>query len=137
MNNENWNQYALPAPSTLLLVETDSLDAFFENSKLANHKTSYLAAFSSATNRYTFGNISSLIASMYRAKTNGLKSDPNWVANHPNWNKVMAVPVKTNYITYNNSSVLTSVTNDMSLTSTRLVGGSTPINIEVIYSKFK
>ena len=137
LNNESWNKFALPAPSTLLLVEADSLSSFFENSKLANHKTSYLAAFTSATNRYTFGNISNLIASMYRAKINGLRNDPNWVAHHPNWNKVMAVPVKTNYITYNNSSVLTSVTNDMSLTSTRLVGGSTPINIEVIYSKFE
>ena len=137
LNNESWNKFALPAPSTLLLVEADSLSTFFENSKLANHKTSYLAAFTSATNRYTFGNISNLIASMYRAKINGLRNDPNWVAHHPNWNKVMAVPVKTNYITYNNSSVLTSVTNDMSLTSTRLVGGSTPINIEVIYSKFE
>ncbi len=137
INNDDWSQYSLPAPSTLLMVEADSVSSFFENSKLANHKTSYLAAFVASTNKYTFANISSLIANMYRRKTNGLKTDASWVAKHPNWNKVYVIPVKTNYITYNNSSILTSVTNDMSLTSAKLVGGSTPVQIDVIYSKFK
>ena len=49
----------------------------------------------------------------------------------------MLIPVKAQYMTYNNSSVLTSLSNDMSLTSTRLQGGTTPITINVIYSKFK
>ena len=137
LNNDTWSEYTLPAPSNLLLIEADSVNTFFESSKLANYKTSYLAALSSSTNRYTFGNISSMVTSMWRAKTEGLRNDPNWVSSHPNWNKVIVVPVKTNYVSYNNSSILTSVTNDMSLTSTRLLGGSTPISIDVIYSKFK
>lgn len=137
INNDNWSEFTLPAPKTLLLLQCDSLTKFFENKKLANNKTSYLAAFTSSTNRYTFGNISNLIVNMYRAKAKGLKEDADWIAKHPYWNKVVLVPVTTNYISYNNSSILTSVTNDMSLTSTKLVGGSTPINIDVIYSKFK
>lgn len=137
VNYSNWTEYSLPAPSTLLMLETDSVKSFFEKGKLANYQTSYLASFTSSTNRYTFGNISDLIVHMYGAKTEGLKSDADWVSHHPNWNKVMLIPVKTEYMTYNNSAVLTSVTNDMSLTSTRLQGGSTPITVNVIYSKFK
>ena len=137
VNNTNWSNYSLPSPSTLLMLETDSVKSFFENKKLANYKTSYLASYASSTNRYTFGNISNLIASMYNAKTEGLKSDADWVAHHPNWNKVYVIPVKTDYMSYNSSAVLTSVTNDMSLTSARLQGGNTPISVNVIYSKFK
>ena len=49
----------------------------------------------------------------------------------------MLVPVTTNYTTYNYSTLLTEVANNMALTSTRLVGGSTPVQINVIYSKFE
>ena len=48
----------------------------------------------------------------------------------------MIIPVSTNYVTYNSNSVLTQVANDMTLTSTRLRGGQTPLVIDVIYSKF-
>ena len=55
-----------------------------------------------------------------------------------NWNKVVLVPVT---ISTNSSSVITKVSCDMSLASTRLVGGSqnphAPVRISVIYSKFK
>ena len=137
INNSHWSEYSLPAPSTLLMLETDSVKSFFEKGKLANYKNSYLASFASSTNRYSFGNISDLITQMYRAKTEGVKTNPNWLEQHPNWNKIMLIPVKAQYMTYNNSSVLTSLSNDMSLTSTRLQGGTTPITINVIYSKFK
>lgn len=136
INNAQLSLYNLPAPSTLLMIESDSVTSFFEKGKLANYKQSFLANYSSSANTYTFNNISELIAFMHTAKNRGMKSDANWVEHHPNWNKVMLVPVHTNYITYNQSTVLTEVTNDMSLTSTRLIGGSTPISIQVIYSKF-
>ena len=51
-----------------------------------------------------------------------------------NWNKVMLIPVVT---TYNSLNVLTRVRNDLSLGSTRLVGGDTKdIKISVVYSRF-
>ena len=136
INNEQSNIYNLPAPKSLLMVETDSVASFFEKGKIANYKSSHLAVYNTAQNSYSFNNICELITAMYQAKTNGLKSDPNWVSKHPNWNKVMLVPVTTNYTSYNQTSILVNVSNDMSLTSTRLVGGDTPISISVIYSTF-
>ena len=138
LNNEHWNAYNLPAAEQLLLVETDSLYSFFEKSKVANYKQSFLASYSTAGNSYTFSNIGALISAMHYAKTEGLKKDPDWVLNHPNWNKVLLVPVTTMTTTYSSSTVLTNVQNDMSLTSTRLRGGKdSPIKIHVIYSKFE
>ncbi|MBR7053369.1 MAG: DUF4270 domain-containing protein [Prevotella sp.] len=138
LNNEQWNNYNLPAPQTLLMVETDSVNSFFENSKVANYKHSFLAYFSTTANTYTFSNIGELISAMNTAKKLGLQKDPNWVSAHPNWNKVLLVPVTTTTTTYSNTTILSDVRNDMSLTSTRLKGGrNTPIEIHVIYSKFK
>ena len=138
INNVEMNTFNLPAANMLLMLERDSLHTFFEKSKVANYKQSFLANFYSSSNTYTFNNIGSLITSMYNAKKDGMKTDPNWVANHPNWNKVMLVPVTTTSATYSSSSILTDVRNDMSLTSTRLQGGrNTPLKIHVIYSKFE
>ena len=137
INNEQWNKYNLPAPQTLLMLEKDSVTTFFEKGKLANYKRSFISNFSSSSNKYIFNNIGGLINAMYAAKTAGLKSDPDWVSKHPDWNKVMLVPVTTTSTkTSTNSTILTGVSHDMSLTSTRLVGGTTPIVISVIYSRF-
>ena len=137
INNELWSLYSLPAPKTLLMLETDSVTSFFEKGKLANNKRSFLSTYSTSANRYVFNNIGGIINAMYAAKTEGLKNDPNWLSKHPNWNKVMLVPVSTTTTTSSsNTSILTGVAHDMSLTSTRLQGGATPIAINVIYSRF-
>jgi hypothetical protein len=137
INNEQASVYTLPTPTTLLMVETDSVASFFEKGKLANNKQTYLSTYSAASNNYSFNNIGSLILAMHHAREAGKRTDPEWESHHPNWNKVMLVPVTTNYTTYNYSTLLTEVANNMALTSTRLVGGSTPVQINVIYSKFE
>lgn len=66
-------------------------------------------------------------------------SNEEYAALHPDWNKVMIIPVETTYATLSSSSELTKVTYDMSLTSTKLVRGSTDNNnivLKVIYSNF-
>ena len=138
INNNTHGDYTLSTPSTLLIVEKDSMYTFFESNKIADNKLTYLSTF--ANNGYTFNNISALIRHMAEAKEKGLQSNPNWLALHPNWNKVVLVPVSTEYVTVGQNQVLAKVSHDMSMTSTRLVGGSAnpnqPIRISVIYSKF-
>lgn len=136
INNEHWSSYNLPAPSMLLMIETDSVQSFFEQGKVANYKQTFLGSYSKSANKYAFNNVGGIINAMNKARTEGLKSDPQWEAHHPNWNKVMLVPVSTTTVTYNNTTRIVGIHNDMSLTSTRLVGGNTPIAINVIYSRF-
>ena len=60
----------------------------------------------------------------------------NWTASHPDWNKMVLVPIS--YKTTSSSTVPTKVEHDMSLTSTRLVGGANKgIDISIVYAKFK
>lgn len=139
INNSNQSEYSLPIPKTLLLVEKDSVESFFNKQKLTDYRSSYLSTYSSVYNGYTFGNISYLITSMYRKRAGSTLSNEEYMLQHPNWNKVVLIPVETTYTTLSSSSELTKVTYDMSLSSTKLAKGTEDnkkISIKVIYSKF-
>lgn len=149
LNNENEdNPYNFATPSTILMVQKDSLQSFFEKSKLADSRTSYTTSYSSTgtyKNAYTFQNIANLVSAMYKNKGKG-----------ENWNKVVLVPVNVITTTQGYTTVISKINHDMSLASTRLIVGtddpnkdyttdektgkkvaSGPIRIKVIYSKFK
>ena len=135
-------EYPVDAPSTILMVHKDSLDSFFETKTLYDNTTSYITSLSE--NAYTFGNISNIITLMAKQKANGLKNDPQWVEKHPNWNKVLLVPVNaitsqsTDAYGYTTTSTIASIANQMGLTSTKLVGGiGTKIELKIIYGKFR
>ena len=134
INNDVQEGYTMNIPSSLLLVERDSLYTFFEKGKNIDNKQTFATTISG--NNYTFSNISNLIRHMAEARNNGLKGNPNWVADHPNWNKVVLVPVT---LKSSNGSIV-RVTHDMSLASTRLIGGEQnpygDIRMSIIYSKF-
>lgn len=151
LNNENEdNPYNFATPSTILMVQKDSLQSFFEKSKLADNRTSYTASYSSTgtyKNAYTFQNIANLISAMYKNKAEGEKKNAKWMDEHPNWNKVVLVPVNVITTTQGYTTVISKINHDMSLASTRLKRGlittdsngkeTSPIQIKVIYSKFK
>ncbi len=130
MNSNGLNSnFTLDAAQTLLMIPKGEIHSFFELGKVADYKTSFIASFNSTYNTYTFNNIGSLI------KYLGKNADRST----PDWNKVVIVPVT---VTVNSTTgELTKVAHDMSMTSTRLVGGSqnpySPLKISVIYSKFK
>lgn len=147
-NVDEDNPYNFATPSTILMVQKDSLQSFFEKSKLADSRTSYTASYSSTgtyKNAYTFQNIANLVSAMYKNKGKG-----------ENWNKVVLVPVNVITTTQGYTTVISKINHDMSLASTRLIIGtddpdkdyttdkktgkkvaSGPIRIKVIYSKFK
>lgn len=126
INAKQTGEYALKAPKTLLMLPRVDLYKFFEDKQVANYKTSFLATYDDKTNQYTFNNIGSLVRYMDEHRSN------------ESWDKVVIIPVTA---TTNTSGELTNITHDMSIASTKLVGGSNnhngSINITVIYSKFK
>ena len=149
-NKDEDNAYNFATPSTILMVQKDSLQSFFEKSKLADNRTSYTASYSSTgsyKNAYTFQNIANLVSAMYKNKAEGEKKNAKWMDEHPNWNKVVLVPVNVITTTQGYTTVISKINHDMSLASTRLKRGlittdsngkeTNPIQIKVIYSKFK
>lgn len=130
IGNSVESKYAYDVPTTVLMIPKDSLNSFFEHKEIINNKTSFLATYSKTNNTYTFNNIGSLIKAMQHAKESGETSAA--------WNKVVIIPVTT---TINKSKEILKIVHNMSLSSTRLVGGAknpnSPIKINVIYSKYK
>lgn len=130
--NQSPTEYTLDIPSNVIMLPEDSLYSFFANSSLPNYKTSFISSYSSSSNSYLFGNISGMVNAMYKAYKSGNASE--------NWNKVVILPVTLETATTSSGSTSTvGVTPDMSLTSTRLLGGDDnpdALKITVIYSKF-
>lgn len=120
------------APKQILMIPVDSLYSFFEENNLPDNKTSFVGTYSEKYNTYTFNNISTLISMMYENRQSGKFTE--------NWNKVVLVPVTISYNESSSSSSVTNVANEMSLRSTRLVGGyqnkRQPITVSVIYNRF-
>lgn len=136
-NTETDNQYIFDTPSYVLMIPKDSIDSFFKNGDVVNNRNSFYASYSSSTtNGYTFSNISNLITAMSKKK-----------GSSENWNKAVLIPITVSTVVENNSTMISKMTHNMSLTSTRLVKGTnettsdgkpaSPIQIKVIYSKFK
>ncbi len=130
INNDVKSEYSLDIPQTLLILPKDSLYSFFEHRNIANYKTSFLCTYDSSENTYVFNNICSMVREMFHTYQRGEATE--------DWNKAVVIPVVT---TYNTLGSLSSVVHDMSLASTRVVGGpANPYNdirVSVIYSRYE
>lgn len=130
------NKYLLDEPASVLMVMKDSLYSFFEKEKTYDYTSAFVADLYS--NSYSFSNIGNLINLMYLNKFVGELADPEWLQKHPNWNKVVIVPIASTSVTVTTSaSIVYSLCNEMGLSSTQLEGGpNSPIEVKVIYAKF-
>lgn len=145
INNEETDAddpYAFKAPDYLLMIPKDSLKTFFEHDNLVNNRTSFYATYAAINkNAYTFSNISNMITAM-----NQVAEDKRT----ENWNKAVLIPISITTVTENSTTVISKITHNMTLTSTKMVKGvdtyetkdgkevpTGPVQIKVIYSKFK
>ena len=146
-NSQETNSYTIPVPQQVMILPADSVESFFAEDKVTDNRSSYLTSYSSSTNGYTFNNISSMMRVMKDAKTKYLAdhkeiTEEQFEELFPRWNKAVIIPVKTSSIQIDNygSTKITRVVHDMSITSTKLVGGKDNPNVikmSCIYSKFQ
>lgn len=144
----------LDIPQYLLMLKKSELNSFFEKKGLPDNASSYLSSqYSSSVNAYQFSNISQLITNLKHERDSGAGVQKNddeqtrsakyaaWEEKHPDWNKVMVIPVAVKYTTTTNyygqvTRVLQSVRHNLGLTSVRLEGGAeAPLQISVVYSR--
>ena len=152
-NSTSQSAYKLPKPTYLLMVRKGEMKSFFENDKLADGISSYLTEYSSTNNVYQFSNVARLISLLREERDQGAgvtKQDDEaarndkyavWEAAHPDWNKVMIVPVNAEYASittaYGTTKKLMRIQNNLGLSSSRLEGGKgNPVEMSVIYSRY-
>lgn len=124
-------------PSYLLLIRKDKLRSFFRRNSLPDAVESFVSGYSTKFGTYTYSNIASLVETIYseRAdwkKQNGGDNDAFQAAN-PNWNKVVLVPVSP---VMDTRRTIISYNLDLRMHQVKLIGGSTPIKIKTIRTKF-
>lgn len=138
--NKVQDNHQLGTPDEILMVRKTDAKSFFENKQVSDNRLSYTTTFDSIYNTYTFGNICRLLSYCNNEKRTQMQemglTEAQWEALNPDWNKVLLIPVKTSTAVKDGLTQQVSVTNDMNLNSIRLVGGDTPIQMQVIYSKF-
>ena len=127
-NEKTQTKYPMGIPDYLLMVRKSDMYNFFENNKIYDDKTSFIAQYTSSgenANTYSFTNIAQLITHCINEKKQG-KVDEDW-------NKVVLIPVKTE--TDSNGSII-GIKSNLDMESACLVGGETPLELQVLYTTF-
>lgn len=151
---KNDNPYALSPSTYVLLVRKSKWKEFFANNQLYDNVTSYVTSTSSTqntySNAYVFSNIRNLMLALRdeaEPEVKRLMQSENidrkaayekYKADHPDWNKVLVIPVTATTNTSTSSSGTTSTTivalyHNFALTGAKLVKNG--VNLQIIYSK--
>ena len=139
--------YKMGTPANLLMVRADNMKSFFENNEMYDERTSFLSSYNSTNNSYAFSKLNRLIAAIFSEIRPEIEKGEaeweQWKAEHPNWNKVLLVPVTTDTDSQGN---IIGVGNDLSVNSAMLIGGqdlnestdeSGKIHMDIIYTQPK
>lgn len=154
INPESETEVTLAPPATLLMLRKSEMFSFFEQGKVADGRTSFITDFSNSYNAYVYSNIAPLLTRMKNERDAGagvsrteseasrLAKYAAWEAAHPDWNKVVLIPVQADYITNTTSTTSTKtllrVRNELGLASAKLVGGDGGnLSLDVTYSRFE
>lgn len=126
--------YEIGAPQNLLMVRTDDYKGFFEENKIFDDKTSFLATYDKTTNTYRFSKLNRLVSHIFSELRENEKSGKQL---GENWNKVLLIPVVADVDSKNNNAII-GISNDLSVSAARLFGGEgkngTKIEMEVTYT---
>lgn len=138
-NDMGSTRFQFGIPQTLLLVRKGQMETFFEKNRLTDNVNAFYTTYNKTFNRYEYNNIARLVIHAENERQAWLAANPDateadYDTTHPDWNKVMLVPVTT--IKDSNGSIV-NFRHDLSLNSARLVGGDDQIEIKVICSAFK
>ena len=98
--------------------------------ELPDNVSSFVSAFNTANNTYSFSNVGTMVRKMIQDKQ---EAEATGKSLSPNWNKVYVIPINT---TLDTSGNLVRISHDFSLATCKLIGGDTPIKVEIIYSRY-
>lgn len=147
--------HEIGVPDQLLLLRKSEVDKFFTDNKLPDSQISFLSSMTTnAKNYYSFTNIASLVSYLKVERDSAMNVNvltplaerrrryAEYEAQHPDWAKVVLVPVEANYTTVTSSlgtttSVLRSVKSQMGISVVELEGGKgNPLRMQVIYNRY-
>ena len=138
-NESVTSRFKFGIPQTLLMVRKAEMNTFFEKNRLTDNISALYTTYNATFNRYEYSNIARLVIYAENERQAWLTAHPeateeDYALAYPDWNKVVLIPVSP--ITDSNGSIV-NFRHDLSLNSTRLVGGQDKVEIKVICSAFR
>lgn len=137
------NRYKPSVPSNIVLVRKELMQDFFKKNNVTDDTESFAASYSTKYGTYTFNNIAALVEKAWSDRKewlddNGKTGSPTdlaeYAASHPDWNKVVLIPVSA--VTSSQGSVI-SYNLDIKMHQVKLVGGgNNRLKIKIIRSRF-
>lgn len=148
-NQEIKDMFSMKAPSHILLVRKQEMHTFFEENKLADNITSFIATQNAfGVNQYVFPNLTRLVNTCLNEKAEAKKkAGGNWTAaeeekweEENDWNKVVIIPVTIQYDNSSNNNLI-SIQHDLQPSYVKLVGGNPEnkgnlLDLKVTYVNF-
>ena len=141
-NKPSGIKYPMQTPQDILMVRKKEMHSFFEMNKIIDNKTSYIAKYDPRSNQYNYLNISQLIQTCINERRAGLAADKDWETRHPDWDKVMLIPIQvTREISGSpygggRTEKITQIKNQARMSSIRLVGGKNKIKLNILTTKY-
>lgn len=124
LKDQSNSPFKMGTPSNLLMVRKGEMKDFFENNKVYDNKTTFIATYSSTTNSYDFSKLNRLISYIFseiRPEIEKGETEWNkWKSEHQDYNKLLLVPVTTESDSQGN---IIGVENDLNVNSAMLMGG--------------
>lgn len=124
LKDQSNNPFKMGTPSNLLMVRKGEMKDFFENNKVYDNKTTFIATYSSTTNSYDFSKLNRLISYIFseiRPEIEKGEAEWNkWKSEHQDYNKLLLVPVTTESDSQGN---IIGVENDLNVNSAMFMGG--------------
>lgn len=124
LKDQSNNPFKMGTSSNLLMVRKGEMKDFFENNKVYDNKTTFIATYSSTTNSYDFSKLNRLISYIFseiRPEIEKGEAEWNkWKSEHQDYNKLLLVPVTTESDSQGN---IIGVENDLNVNSAMLKGG--------------
>lgn len=131
------HKYKPSVPQTLLLIRKDQLQDFFAKNSAIDKVESFVATYSTKYGTYTYENIAAMVEKIYSDRADWIDENGGGTDEYeqarPDWNKVVLVPVSAN-LDARNAAISYSL--DLKMHQVKLLGGSTPIKIKTIRTKF-
>lgn len=155
VNEQGNSSFKLERPQYLAMLRKSEYKTFFQENKMFDYKTSFYATLYN-TGKYTFNRIEKLIIKLKEEKAKAEKEakekagsnwnqkewEEQWLADNPDWNKVLIVPVNIDATTdsYGNTT-MRGVTNNLMPQAVRLEGGyieenGKPIDMSIIFTSY-
>lgn len=132
-------------PSSVLMIRKAEAEKFFEENKLPDDRSSFIAVAAKENGyTYSFNNLARLYEACIQEKSDAQKkagsrwNEEEWLEKNPDWNKVLIIPVELNYDKSNpKRPTLVGVSNLLKPSFVKLTGGDKPLKLEVVHTSFR